>query len=219
MSKNTHEESFYELLKVSPRASISEITSAYLAAKNAFSKDSIATYSLMPAEDNVEVLTLLESAYLTLTNPDKRREYDKKLNSNELSDLEFSVTQSLNEGTKTPTVSQTPTLSASDSVVITLPNSELKLDSTPNLSSTSTTLNLTVVRESKGLSLTDASRITKIPVKYLKAIEEYDSKHLPAMVYVQGFLKNLSQLYRIDSKSTVSNYLEELKQRAGQNSP
>jgi len=217
MSKNTTEESYYELLKIPQRASISEITTAYLAAKNAFSRDSIATYSLMPAEDNTELLALLESAYLTLTNPDKRREYDKNLSSNELSDLALAVTKSRNEPSQTPTNLKTPTLSASDSVVITLPSSELKPDSIAK-TTTPTTFNLASVRESKGLSLSDVSRITKIPLKYLKAIEEFDSKHLPAMVYVQGFLKNLSQLYRLDSKSTVSIYMEELKLRAGQKS-
>ena len=63
------------------------------------------------------------------------------------------------------------------------------------------------------------SRITKIPVKYLKALEEQDKANLPAKVYIQGFLKNLAQLYRLDPKTAVSQYLMQLEQTSGPTSP
>jgi hypothetical protein len=55
-----NKENYYELLKVSPKASVSEIVSAYHAAKNAFSSDSIASYSLLDSEESKEIIKKIE---------------------------------------------------------------------------------------------------------------------------------------------------------------
>jgi cytoskeletal protein RodZ len=66
------------------------------------------------------------------------------------------------------------------------------------------------IREKRTLSLDDVSRITKIPTKFLRAIEEDDLKRMPARVYLQGFVKNLATLYRLNPKDTVKSYLEHI---------
>ena len=208
MVKPQKEESFYELLRVTPHSSVSEITSAYYAAKNAFSKDSLATYSLMPEESSAEILAQLETAYLTLTNPDRRREYDRKLANSEPFDSEEKMTsQELNTQTN-PSAGY----SAPPEAVV------LPQTSASSISETSMAdihLNLSQIRESKGLTLNDVSRITKIPLRYLQALESHDLKGLPAKVYIQGFLKNLAQLYRLEPKSTVSSYFEQIEKTPG----
>lgn len=199
MSKLDTEESLYELLRVSPRATVSEITTAYHAARNAFSTDSLAVYSLMPAEDSAKMLTQLEHAYMTLTNPDKRREYDKQLASGAPSKV---------ESAPKPKVIDAPEPEL-------VPNSPATTD--PLISPSE--LNLSRLRESKGLSIEDVSRITKIPVKYIKALEELDPKKLPAQVYIQGFLKNIAQVYRLDPKTTVTQFMERLNNLIGPSKP
>lgn len=194
MSTAYSKESYYEVLRVSQRADLSEITAAYHAAKNAFSIDSLATYSLLPAEESAQILKQIESAYLTLTNPDKRREYDLKLASG--------------ENFVEPELKAEPPKPSKDIVVPEPPS----IDSQGEI-------NLYMVRESRKLSLDDVSRITKIPRRYLQALEQFDTKALPAQVYIQGFLKNLAQLYRLDTKLTVSKYMEKLNRLTGNSQP
>ena len=71
------EETFYEILKVDRKATVAEIVAAYHSAKNAFSKDSVATYSLFNNDEAQTVLNKLEEAYLTLSNFEKRAEYER----------------------------------------------------------------------------------------------------------------------------------------------
>lgn len=72
-------ETYYDILKVPRRASVSEIVAAYHLAKNAFSKDSMATYSLFSADEAQKMLQKLEEAYVTLSNFEKRADYDRRL--------------------------------------------------------------------------------------------------------------------------------------------
>jgi curved DNA-binding protein CbpA len=69
-------ENYYEILDVSPDATDTEIKSAYFRAKNAYSKDSVATYTLFDQAEITSILQRIEEAYLVLSNPEKRRTYD-----------------------------------------------------------------------------------------------------------------------------------------------
>ena len=66
------ETSHYEILDLTPQASPQEIREAYLRTKSAYSKDSVALYSLVSAEEREEVLRKVELAYETLSHPEQR---------------------------------------------------------------------------------------------------------------------------------------------------
>ncbi len=78
MSFLDEERTYYDLLEVSPDATPQEIRSAYLRVKAAYRKDSVALYSLMDESETEDLLGRIESAYQVLSNPDARRDYDKK---------------------------------------------------------------------------------------------------------------------------------------------
>ncbi len=67
---------YYEVLEVETDSTLQDIRSAYTRAKNAYSTDSVALYSLMSPEECSEVLQQIEEAYSILGAADKRREYD-----------------------------------------------------------------------------------------------------------------------------------------------
>lgn len=73
----TETQSYYEILDVKPDASQSEIRQAYLRTKAAYSKDSAALYSIFDEHETRRVLDSIEQAYLVLSNPEKRKEYDR----------------------------------------------------------------------------------------------------------------------------------------------
>lgn len=68
---------YYEVLEIQCGASPEEIYDGYIRSKNAYSGDSIALYSLMTEDECNNMLELIEEAYSVLSDPNKRRQYDK----------------------------------------------------------------------------------------------------------------------------------------------
>ncbi len=69
---------YYDVLNVRPDANPEELREAYLRAKTAYSKDSVALYTLVDANEMKEILSKIEEAYMVLSNPQRRKEYDHK---------------------------------------------------------------------------------------------------------------------------------------------
>lgn len=65
------------------------------------------------------------------------------------------------------------------------------------------------LRGDRRISLAEASRATKIQVKYLEYLEEGAYEKLPADVYVKGFLRNYSEFLGVDEKVLVKLYEKE----------
>lgn len=193
------EENYYELLKVERNANVSEIVTAYHAARNAFSKESLAIYSLFTVEETEAVLKKLEEAYLTLSNLDRKREYDRALG---LTPAPQPPEQTLSEFPRPAAVSVSVPAPAA-------PPIESVPAGPPGASDAITGVWLREARERHGMSLEDVSRLTKIPLTTLKAIESDNLKALPARVYLQGFVSNLLKTYRVDAKNTKL-YLEHI---------
>ncbi|MFM8269232.1 MAG: helix-turn-helix domain-containing protein [Pseudomonadota bacterium] len=63
-------------------------------------------------------------------------------------------------------------------------------------------------RENLNMSREELFRITRIPLRYLQAIEEEIVNQMPARVYLQGFIKNLAQVYRLNPQETARLFLE-----------
>ncbi|NBX92029.1 MAG: hypothetical protein EB078_02010 [Proteobacteria bacterium] len=72
---------------------------------------------------------------------------------------------------------------------------------------------LRAFREKHQLSIEEVFRITRIPVRYLKAIEEGVQKDMPARVYLQGFVKNLAHVYKLPPVEAAKLFLEYFDQR------
>ena len=70
-------QSYYEVLDVSFNANPEIIRTAYIRAKNAYNRDSLAAYSLFDREDSKRILDEIEEAYTVLSDSEKRRKYDE----------------------------------------------------------------------------------------------------------------------------------------------
>ncbi len=76
--KKPEEMDYYEVLNINRSASQQEIQRAYIVAKAAYQKDSLAHYNLVSEGERKEMMTQIELAYLTLSHPRKRKKYDLK---------------------------------------------------------------------------------------------------------------------------------------------
>lgn len=67
-------------------------------------------------------------------------------------------------------------------------------------------------REKKGISLDDASNVTKIGARMLQAIEEEHFDQLPGGVFNKGFIRAYAKHLGINDQEAVTEYLECLRQ-------
>lgn len=67
----------YDILNVKWNASFNEIEKAYFYGKSAYSKDSLAHYSLLKDEERQQMLERIESAFMILGDEEKRHAYDE----------------------------------------------------------------------------------------------------------------------------------------------
>lgn len=93
---------YYEVLEISTNSSPQEIERAYTRAKNSYTGDSLALYSLLSANECKEILNQVEEAYSILGFPDKRREYDRARGINQNQSTSNTDQQSKNTFTHQP---------------------------------------------------------------------------------------------------------------------
>lgn len=72
-------------------------------------------------------------------------------------------------------------------------------------------LDLKAIRESKGLTLKDIFKMTRISVVNLEAIENNDLHLLPAPVYTKTFIKTYAKALGVDSKNILERYAKHLR--------
>lgn len=202
MAPRRSEETFYDVLKVDSRATIAEIVAAYHSARNAFSKDSVATYSLFSVEEAHSIIAKLDEAYHVLSNIDRKRAYDEELKRRreENGQMEpLTPGEAARPGPRSTTSSESYQDLTPKPTFQQLPTYETYKGETWK-----------DIREKRGFSIEEVARITKIPSRAVIAIEAEDLRAIPARVYLQGFLRNLAVLYRIDLKDAANSYLKRI---------
>lgn len=65
------------------------------------------------------------------------------------------------------------------------------------------------IREKLNFDIKTVNLLTQIKPVYIESLEAGRYDQLPADVYIRGFLKNLSQIYRIDEKVLIDQYEKE----------
>ncbi|NDD92061.1 hypothetical protein EBZ37_08255 [bacterium] len=225
------ESNHYELLDIPPDASPQEIRAAYMRARAAFQKDSLAIYSLMdPAEAN-EMIQKIENAYQVLSHPDRKRAYDQDFLSradtaqkNPFQTDPFSVPVD-----KVVSIDRTPPMeSSADEQLLVAPvldhtqvpeNNRSFLDQpeapaiAPQPDPGTREIEewsggqIRKAREMRDYPIERLVEVTRIRRSYLQAIEAEDFQKLPAPVFVRGFLMQIARELKIPADSLMRSYL------------
>ena len=190
--KAIKDQTYYEILEVSPNATTKEIQRAYEHAKETFHADSMAVYSLFSEKEVKEIEEAVEEAYRILMDESSRRSYDQ---------------------THSRTLGEQPPEKPSEMQVA-------SREKRAPLSFTDLSFNaeaehyrgreLKQLRERMGLELQTVSKETKISLKILESLEEESLDKLPALVYLKGFLKSYAQCLGLDPQKVVEGYLESM---------
>lgn len=192
--KRIDEQTYYEILEVSPDATAKEIQRAYEHAKETFQADSPAVYSLFLEEERMELQNIIEEAYRVLMDESSRKDYDQSHSSLiEKASKERQANIPIKPSEKKGSLSFTGL--SLDLGEVTYRGRALKQ-----------------IRERLGIDLNTIAAETKINVKTLEWIEEEDVEHLPARVYLKGFLRAYARALHLDPQKLVEGYLELFKE-------
>ncbi|WP_372651159.1 helix-turn-helix domain-containing protein [Halobacteriovorax sp.] len=223
------QKNYYDVLEIPATATQEEIQQGYVRAKNAYSLDSLALYSLMTKEECNSILDLIEEAYSIVSDPLKRQQYDEARGLNK----DFSY-QDANRSSETFKRNDTP-----DSKL----DAQLGTDNNPSegnvkriVASQKFALNyqedpemeekisqaidftgefLKEIREYKNVDILRMSEMTKVSKTYLKYIEEESITKLPATVYVRGFVYQYAKCLKLNPEMVAASYLNRIKELKG----
>ena len=227
MHLNDEPLSLYDVLELTPDATPQEIRSAYLRLKSSYGKENIAHYTLFSREETESMLQKIETAYLTLSNPERRRAYDHENGQGTLSHPfhemgSYGLTQTPSSFDQTP--EQNALVSSAFTQPVSQPLFQTSLHpaqpSQLNFSDVDTLIQneqewsgaaIKRIREARRMTLDDLSDYTRISKSYIHALEEEDYNKLPAIVYVRGFLQQVGKRLKIPTDTLMQKYLLRLK--------
>ena len=206
--------SLYDLLELTPDATPQEIRSAYLRLKSAYSKDNVAHYTVFSREETESMLQNIERAYTTLSNPERRRYYDQNqgLKTDDLfSAVEPGVNLSSGGLMSGNLAALTATIHQPSPAQVPIESSINDLDFIIQNEQQWSGAALRRIREARRVSLEDLSDYTRISRTYLQALEDDDFAKLPALVYVRGFLQQVSRRLKLPADKVSQAYLTRFK--------
>lgn len=192
---------YYDLLEIRPGSPQHEVTRAYERAKQTYSSDNPALYTVFTEMEARELLKLIEEAYLVLGNHIFRSRYDEILKDPEtqIHDLKFQdiVGPLLSPGVDKQKAYFRPHY-----------QKESKMEEIIQGEDACDGAFLKKVREYKKISVEKMSEITRISSHYIVALEKNDWSHLPAMVFVRGFVVQIVKVLELNEKKTVDSFMK-----------
>lgn len=220
---------YYELLELDTAASQEEVHESYLRSKNAYSGESVALYSLLTEKECAQILEQIEQAYSVLSDPQKRREYDKVKNiKNTVTHISAASNIALEKSgagkgmdagrpeydSRDFTINQNEVdisrVAAANRFRLTYevnPEMEQEIESATVFDGEF----LKKIREYKNVSVDRMCDLTKISRSYIRHLESNDLANLPALAYVRGFIYQYAKCLKLMPDLVATSYLNQLK--------
>lgn len=222
--ENEHK-NYYEILELPVDATPEEIHRGYLRAKNAYSQDSLALYSLMSQEECNEVLNLIEEAYSILSEPNKRRQYDaaRGLTSGGSSFNSYDPAQHFIKRDDDHSLGQATSTTSKKSMTKIVAQNRFSLEYSENADfekeiEQATEFSgefLKKIREYKNVELNRMADMTKVSKTYIRNIEDEAFDKLPASVYVRGFVYQYAKSLKLNPELVANSFLYRMKKAKG----
>ena len=208
--KKFDEQNYYEILKIPVNSSYFEIRQAYKDALSLYHEDSVLTYSLFSTEERDEILKIIEDAFSTLIDENKRAEYDRMLiDSGQIKDMSPS-----NENQYQSSLRFFPRPTVDENHLLTRIKEKISTEDAQNLSNEIFSKGLLSgnelkkYREALGVDIREIHSVTKISISVLNAIEENRFDRLPPATYLKNFLKSYAKILQLDPQKVIDGYFK-----------
>ncbi|UYL10653.1 helix-turn-helix domain-containing protein [Bdellovibrio sp. SKB1291214] len=203
---------YYEILELPASSPQHEVTAAYERARNTYSGENPAIYTIFSEHEAREFLVLIEEAYQVLGNKILRNIYDQRLLSGmaSLNDLTYaSIVEASKKVAPTETAKPVEKKPANSYTKDEAMEAEIKAQENW------TGEFIKKVREYKGITVERMSEITKINAWYVKAIEKTEPDNLPAIVFVRGYVVQIARALGVNDKVVADSYMKTFKKALG----
>lgn len=223
-----NQRNYYEILEVPVDATPDEIYQGHMRAKNAYSQDSLALYSLMSQEECQNILQLIDEAYSILSDPLKRRQYDQARGLNSGSEhppLYGSTRQDESLQSADHVINQAPQSTGKNNMnkIVIMKKFALEYEKDPEFeqeieqAQEYTGELIKRIREYKNMDLVRLAELTRISKTYLANIEAEKFDNLPAPVYVRGFVYQVAKCLKLNPDFVATSYVYRMKKLKEQN--
>lgn len=218
---------YYEVLEVEPNATPGQIESAYVRARNAYTGDSVALYSLMTREECNAILGQIEEAYSVLGFPEKRREYDRirGFNKSAIAQVYDMDTSARANPIKKDVPAESVQYEDFGSNLIEAKVSKItaqkkfgldyeesaEMDNRIRDCSEFTGKFLKEVREYKNVTLDRMAEMTRISKTHIMAMEDENIAKLPADVYVRGYVYQYAKVLKLNPDQVATSFMLHFK--------
>lgn len=206
-------QNFYQILQVSLDATLSDIKQAYRDALDLYEEDSLATLSLFSDELRDELLRAIETAFLTLSDDEKRAAYNETLLKSgqvDTADLTSAVPEKSRVASQGSTASKSNNLDCWVAKKSSEPEIRKLVDKLVS-DSLVTGRDLKQLREAFGIEISEIYEITKISPTNISLIEQDRFKDLPAEIYLKMYLRSYAEILQINPTRIVDGYLQYMK--------
>ncbi len=193
---------FYEILELNTNSAQHEITTAYERAKNTYSGDNPAIYTIFSDQEARELLSMIEEAYSILGNKTLRNIYDQRLlGQSKINPEDLTYDSILNASRLIFQESKVDTKKVSFTR-----NETLEKEITECAEWNGDMIRK--VREYKNITLERLSDTIKVNSYYIKAIEAMTPNNLPAPVFVRGYVLQIAKELGLNSKAVADSYMK-----------
>lgn len=201
-------ENHYQILNVPESASAIEIRRAYLNTLEVYKEDSLATYSLFSSDEREILLQVIQKAFETLIDENKRAAYNQML----VDTGQVASAYLFRQPAQPPAEDSNARRTSEEKrlgqwVRKKSETSDIKALIEQILSKELISgQDLKRLREAFGIEIHEIYTITKISSSILKLIEADRFDDLPAEIYLKQFLRTYSEILQIDPQHVVAGY-------------
>jgi curved DNA-binding protein CbpA len=193
--KRVLEQTFYELLEVSPSATPEEVEKAWDRARVLYGPGSLAAYTLLTPEVAEALARRIDEAYEVLLDPAARAQYDARLPAEESRPARAAPEPQVAAAPSPPPPAPAPVAPVPRPFV-------------PPEGAAWTGELLRQAREARGLSVAQMADRTKVSRLHIECVEGERFSELPVPVYLRGIVMCLARELRLDGQKVARSYLE-----------
>lgn len=210
--KTLDHKNFYEVLEVPADAGVGDIKRAYHDALSIYDDDAMVTYSLFSDEQRADILDVIERAFNTLIDEEKRLRYNQSLDNSSRA-FAFSGYGRNHKGIDLLAYARNKSKEDSLQIWVQMKSKDNHIQSLVEKVLAKDRISgkeLKSIRCAYGVEIAEIYEITRISSAVITHIEQDRFDMLPAEIFLKRFLRSYAELLQMDPQTVIDGYLENM---------